>query len=287
MREIKRDQIAFLSIVIILFLLSLLLVTNVNSLLAPVGANVNFNSGNSTSPSSNADGLLVITVESNLTVIPTSEGPVSVGNSGLLNSPLRGVQLSISERAPSISRGVPKNPITISNSTNSNGEFGVYLPPGTYNVGFLDWRMNDSVVSVTVYPAQTTHLGSYLNATTFPVESFNIVDPDSSGWILGWGQMFALVPGEQNVTSNDGAFIETGSESPTAYLTGGNPSGISSVSIVTAGTPPGITPVSISGSIANQNSEWLSIKVGSPVAIAAIHSLRLLSLNDIFLVSTG
>jgi hypothetical protein len=267
MQRSRRDQLSLITILIVFFLLSLLLATNLNSFLAPVGPNNSTTSGNTPQPSFNGDGMLVITIESNLTVFPSSRtsSPVKLGNDGFLNSPIRGVLISITNTA--------SNADTFANFTNSYGQFAIYLPAATYKVGFLDWRLNFSTMSVDVYTGEVTRLDAHLNATTYPVQTFNIVDPDSSGWALGWGEMYALIPSVQAVTSiNSSTFVETNTLSPTAYF-------------LDSGNPSALTRVSVIGSLSSQNSQWLEMQVKSPLAIATIHTLRLLSMNTVYLVS--
>lgn len=181
-----------------LFLLTMLLVINLNNFTLPTGSMPGGTTG-STRDANRADGLLIVTVESNLTVLSEDRLPglVIPPNPSLLDFPLCGVAVSITN--------LVGRPVPIRNFTNSTGELAVYLPPSEYRISFLDWRLNYSAVSLAVFAGQVTRLEFNLNTTSFPVQSFSIADPYSSGWLVGWQQMFMLIPGTQllsGATSN-------------------------------------------------------------------------------------
>jgi hypothetical protein len=266
MREVRRDQLINAAILLTLLLLTSVMVVNLNRLSSPTTSKIGEAFDISKSPS-NATGLLVVTVESNLTILSGSQNldSIKIGNEGFLNEPLHGVYVTITnDQAHSGS---------ISNLTNAAGQLAIYLPPAKYQVNFVDWRLDYSNVTVEVNAGNVTHLESFLNATGYAVQSFDIVDPYSSGWAVGWERMYVLVSGEQNVSSVGAtAFVET--------------SGSSLASILSTGNVTGLTPVSILGSVRSLYSEWVEVNVGSPTPIQSIQVLQLLSMTTEYEVAS-
>ncbi len=261
MRDSKRNLLATITIVGALFLFAALTVANLSSFASPIGSDINFVKGNAPQLGpGNSDGLLLITVEANLTVLPVSSNQTLAG---FRNEPLRGVFISISNTAT--------NSGALGNTTNSVGQLAIYLPPSSYAVSFQDWRFNYSTVTVSIFTGQVTHLGAYLNATTYSVQSFNIVDPDDSGWALGWEQVYANVVGPQHVSQFDAStYLETGT--------------LSAASDVLDGGTTSLTQVTILGNLKSQNSQWLNLEVDSAISISSIQNLQLLSMSSIYLV---
>jgi len=264
MREARRNQLAVGAILLVLFVLSVLVVDNLDTFSLPSASNILVTS-TVNRVSIKPDGLLLITVESNLTVLSGSQySDQKIGQGGFVNSPLNGVYVSITSNLA--------NSRSITNFTDSSGQVAEYLPPAKYQIGFLDWRFNYSLMSVEVYSGKATDLRAFLNASAYFTQSYNIIDPSSSGWAVGWEPMYILVPSKQ-VFSDNGAdtFIETSGSSPVAILKSENASTL--------------THVSILGNIANQNSEWLEVQIGSPISVQNIQAVDVLSMKTIYLVS--
>ncbi|MGI0090184.1 MAG: hypothetical protein ACREBS_00600 [Nitrososphaerales archaeon] len=214
------------------------------------------------------DGLLLVSAEANLTVIPGNPvGSLRLGQGGFADSPLAGVLVSISDSSSS-------SMSMFSNFTSSSGKLSLYLAPATYKISFLDWRLNYSAVTVQIVSAQITHVSVYLNATTYPVLSFNVVDPDSTGYAVQWEKVFAQVPGQQSaIAENSNTYLEIANLSPTAYMG--------------TAVPSVAVPVSVAENMKSQTSQWLQLQVSTPLNIGAIQNVRILSLNALYLVSVG
>lgn len=267
MRERGRNQLAATAVLLMLFLLSLLIASNLNKFALPLSSNV-FVPPTNKGSSSNAEGVLHITIESNLTVFPSPliPRPIVVVNKELttVNNPVQKVVVSITNL---------QTHSRTTRTTDSYGQLEVFLPAAEYLVEFVDWRLNYSSFTVEIHSGKMTLLQSYLNATFYPAQAFNIVDPDSSGYVVGWQQLYMLVP-TTNLVSGSGTstFINTGTSTPLAVLSNQNPGHLTSVSVV--------------GRLEGQNSEWLSVQVGSPVAIQDIQGLQFLSINATYRVSS-
>lgn len=265
MREVRGSQIAVPALLLILFLLTMFIVPILNNFGLPTASNI-FPLHTSREHSSNADGILNIFVKSNLTVFPSSQssGSIKVGDHGFVNEPVQGVAVSITNLQTQ-SRTIK--------TTDSDGQLVVSLSAAEYVVGFLDWRLNYSTLTVEIHSGQSTDLRSYLNATSYPVQSFNVIDTDSSGWVVGWQQMYMLVPATWPVSGlSTNTFMETGTSTPFTILASENPENLTQVSII--------------GRFQGQNSEWLSIQIASPVEIQSIQGLQLLSIDAKYVVSS-
>ena len=273
MHESRRNQLVSTAVLLMIFLLAMLIATNLNHFALPLSPN-NFVPPSNKGSSSNAEGLLHITTESNLTVFPNFQPSSSVvqsarsntlGDPGFLNHPVQEVAVSITN--------VQTNSHT-SGTTDSYGQLELYLPAAEYSVEFLDWRFNYSSLTVEIHSGQMTDLRAYINANAYHAQWFNIIDADSSGWVTGWQHLYMLVQSTNTVSgSGTSTFIETGTVSPSATLSSQNTSRLTEVSVITR--------------FEEQNSEWLGVQVRSPVSIQSIQGLQLISINDTYEVSSA
>lgn len=211
------------------------------------------------------NGELVVKVEANVT--SSSISATSSTNSSSLsylvlqNVPLEHVRVEITPQENLSSHMI--------NYTDQNGLLNVSLVSSTYYVSFNDWRFNDSQLSVQVEPGQTTIVSAYLNATSYLVTSFDILDPQSSGTIVNWDNLFVQLP-------NPGTIDQHGA---TAFLITDN---LSSGIALDSTIPAGVTPVSMSSAEITNNSQWMTLRVGSQIPIRSIQSMTMLVFVPIF-----
>jgi hypothetical protein len=265
MREVRKDHLATTAILLMLLLLTSTLLTNLNKLESPSSSDFGRAIGILKSPSS-AHGELLVTVESNLTLIPSSSpsNPIRIGNEGFLNQPLQGVYVSVSN--------AQNGSGSISNTTSKLGQTIFYLPPAKYEVEFVDQRLNYTKFTLQVYNGEETKVTAYLNATGYSSTAFSIVDSYDTGSVLPWEDLYIRVPSGGATFTGSNTFIET--------------EGTSLVPIVDDGNFTTLTPVSIVGTVYSQNSEWLDTRVGSPVSIQSIQMMQLLSMNSTYKVTS-
>ena len=169
----------------LLLLLTSIMVVNLDKFSSPAATSFGAAIGIAKNPS-NAKGVLVVNVETNLTLLPKSSGLAEVGNQGFLDEPIRDVYVSVSN--------IQNGSRSVSNLTNTAGQVVFSLASSKYEVEFVDWRLNFTKVSVEVLAGEITSLRAYVNATGFFAQSFNIIDPYSSYYALSWEQVYILVP---------------------------------------------------------------------------------------------
>ena len=220
------------------------------------------------------DGLLFITVEAILTSVQSSSPLGSLGDSQIKFLPLEVTNRPISDVNVIITNTEDPS-IQTSNLTNSLGEVSAHLTPGSYKVEFLDWRLNDSFVTVNVLSGQVTSLKSFVSATDYFVRSFSISDPYSSGLVVSWQPLYVQVQSTQHISRQKIlTYIEFNNFAPQTAL---NTAGTSGIGI----------RVQVAGSITLNQSEWLDLSVESPISIDTISGLQLLSMNTTYVVATA
>ena len=87
MNQVKKDQFTAVAMLALLLLLTSVMVVNLDKFSSPAATSFGEVIGIAKNPS-NAKGLLVVNVETNLTLLPKSSGSVEVGNQGLLDEPV-------------------------------------------------------------------------------------------------------------------------------------------------------------------------------------------------------
>ena len=268
MRDSKKSQLAGIAGAIGIAVLAFFLIFALNSLQWPLAASLGKAISSLPSPVTIPDGILVVNVESNLTVFP---GPSPDSQSVLSNSTsfqhlenLRGVQVDVYS-------GSATTPI-LRNVTGLTGQAQEDLAPGTYTVKLLDWRLNNLTTSIQISSNKVTNLNVTLNATSYVIQSANIADPDFSGYAVSWGQIYALIDANQSVTAhNPITFLDT-KFSPSTPM--------SRVAI------SGVTPISVEGSDLNNGSQWVQIAVKTPLDLGNIRSMSILALRTEYSVNT-
>ncbi|MGA2874902.1 MAG: hypothetical protein ABSE82_05090 [Nitrososphaerales archaeon] len=265
MNQVKKDQFTAVAMLALLLLLTSVMVVNLDKFSSPAATSFGEVIGIAKNPS-NAKGLLVVNVETNLTLLPKSSGSVEVGNQGLLDEPVRDLYVSVSN--------IQNGSRSVSNLTNTAGQVVFSLASSKYEVEFVDWRLNFTKVSVEVLAGEITSLRAYVNATGFFAQSFNIIDQYSSNYALSWEQVYIQVSSEQIVTGvGANTFIATSGDSLATVLNTGNFTDLTSASIV--------------GSLQEENFDWVNVQVGSPVPIQSIQSMQLLLMNVTFKVESS
>ena len=162
---------------------------------------------------------------------------------------------------------------TITNFTDSSGEIQENLAPNSYTIKFFDWRLDNLSVQVQISSNNVTDLNVTVNASSYAVQSFNIADPDSSGFAVGWGQIYALVDTNRSVTlQNQIIFLDTVDSLITP---------IGSLNQV------GLTPVTLSSVSSTNDSQWLQIQVKAPVNISSIRTMSILTLHSVYTVKSN
>ncbi len=212
------------------------------------------------SPTKVADGVLLVNVQSNLTLVPS---PPAIGGAEVESLP--GVAVAVYQGFGSTA--------TVHNITDSLGQAQEDLPPGTYTAKLLDWRFENLSTTVEISSDKVTDLNVTLNATSYVIQSANIADPDFSGWAVSWGQIYVQLDANWSVSSSV----------PSTYLDTQYP----------ANTPisrieqPGVTPITISASGQSNGSRWVQIQVITPLNISSIKSMSILTLRSEFMVGTN
>ena len=274
MRKDTNNKLGILGVFAALTLLAILLVPNLSQYTLPSSPKITGLVPKQQSLVAPDGGLLLITVEANLTLVPqpfligiSSASQIHYLPTEVTNRPVPDVNVIITNTKDSS--------IQISNLTNSLGQVGDYLTPGTYRVEFLDWRLNDSSVTVNVISGQVTSLKSFINATDYFVQSFSISDPHSSGLVVSWQPLYVQIQGTQLISSQRTlTYLEYSNVSPETAL---NTAGASGMGV----------RVQVGGNMYMNRSEWLDVSVESPISIESIGGLQLLVLNIIYLVATG
>jgi hypothetical protein len=260
MRESRKSQLSGIGGALAIAVVAFFLIFSLNSLQWPLASSLSKVVTILPSPSSIPDGVLIVYVQSNLTVFPTNQTVgifYSPPFSGVPSStPLSGVKVAVFQGLTA----------TISNYTDSVGQAQEDLAPGTYTVKLLDWRLNNLSTTVQVSSDKITQLSVVVNATSYSIQSANIVDPDSSGWAVSWGQIFVEV----------GANVSVSTQNPQIFLD----------TLYSPFTPlsriqeDGVTPITIGSSTSSSGgSQWVQIQVNSPVNISSIKSMSILTLR--------
>jgi len=266
MRESRKSQLASSIAVLGIALIAFFLIFALNSLAWPVGSTVGNVISNLPTPIKVPNGVLRVTVHSNQTIVTGS----SYLNSGLVipnpdREPLQGIHVLVYLNAAT-------SP-TLTNFTNSDGQVQESLAPDAYTVKFFDWRLDNLSVSVQVSSNSITDLNVTVNASTYAVQSFNIADPDSSGFAVGWEQVYALVGTNQSVTSQGQiTFLDTVSPPSTPINT------INQY---------GLTQITVSTTSSTNDSQWLQIQVKTPMNISSIRTMSILTLHSVYAVKTS
>jgi hypothetical protein len=266
MRDGNKNKLGIFAAIVLLSILSILLISNLSAFALPSSSNL---SGIIPHPkqSKGSDGLLLITAYANLTLYPSGKGQ-SPGLGAIKvasDMPLAGVDVVVTSTESSAN--------SVTNLTNNLGQVADYLAPGSYKVLFLDWRFNDSSVTIDVTSGQVTSLKSIVSVSDFQVESFQINDPHSSGTALTWEPLYVQIPTTNTVSSSKSS----------VYFEINNVS--SSTAISTSGAS-GLVRVTVLGNLSEQGSEWLKVSAESPFTIQSIRSVQVMTLNATYLVTT-
>lgn len=254
---------AALGIVVMAFLL----IFSVNSLQWPLASSIGKVITILPSPTKIPDGILVVSVQSNTTVVSPS-GSFSVGVPGFFvyngEQTFPGVRISV-YLSGSLST-------TVSNITDSAGQVEEVLAPDAYTVILPDWRLNNLSVPIQISSDKITKINVQVNADSYTIQSASISDPDSSGFAVSWGSIFVRLSTNQTIASqNIQTFLDT------AYP---------------AGTPldriqqAGVAPITVGSSSPGNDSQWVEILVTSPLNISSIKSMSLLTLHTQYEVNT-
>ena len=268
MRDSKKSQLAGIAGALGIAVLAFFLIFALNSLQWPLAASLGKAISALPSPTTIPDGVLVVTVVSNLTVFPgpSRDSQSVLSSSGIFQQleKLRGVQVDVYT-------GSGTTPI-LRNITGFTGQAIEDLAPNTYTVKLLDWRLNNLSTSIQISSDKVTNLNVTLNATSYVIQSANIADPDFSGYAVSWGQIYALIDTNQSVTAHRPVtFLDT-EYSPFSPM--------SRVAI------SGVTPISVEGSDQNNGSQWLQIAVKTPLNLGNIRSMSILALRTEYSVNT-
>lgn len=269
MGESKKSRLAGIAGAIGIAVLALLLIFALNSLQWPLASALGKAITVLPSPTTVPDGVLVVNIQSNLTIIPGSGVPsylyaIQGPSSDLITESLSGVAVAI--------YGGSGGDLTVTNYTSSTGQVEEVLAPNTYSVKILDWLLNNLTTSVQVSSDKITDLNVTLNATSYAIQSANIEDPDFSGWAVSWGQIYAEVNSNQSILAH----------SPTIYLDTVYPF-YTPMDEVSQG---GFTPITVGSSAQNNGSQWVQIQVNTPLNISSIRSMSILTLRSEYTVNT-
>jgi hypothetical protein len=267
MRESRKSELGSSLAVIGIALVAFLLIIALNSLAWPVGSALEHVVSELPTPIVIPDGVLLVTVNSNQTnlpaVIDNSTAPFVVGNQE--RDVLTGITVSVFVSTVT-------SP-TITNYTDSLGQIQENLAPNTYSVKFYDWRLSNLSVPVQVNSDSITDLNVTVDASSYHVQSLNLDDQDSSGWVVAWGQIFALVETNRSVTSpNQAIFLDT-QYSQTTPINNLN--------------EKYLNPISVSEVSQTDYSQWLQIQVKNPMNIGSIQTMSVLTLRSQYVVSTN
>ena len=266
MRESRKSQLASLIAILGIALIAFFLIFALNSLAWPVGSTVGNVISELPTPVKVSDGVLRVTVNSNQTIV----APESFhGGLGIV-PPNPYV-----EAVPGVLVSVYLNTVTsptITNFTDSNGQIQESLAPNSYTIKFYDWRLDNLSVSVQISSNSITQLNVTVNASSYAVQSFNIADPDSTGFAVNWGQIFALIETNRPITSQSQIIFLDTVDSPTTPISNIDQAGL--------------TPVTLSTASSSNDSQWLQIQVKTPMNIGTVRSMTILTLSSAYSVNT-
>ncbi len=268
MRDSKKSQLAGILGALGIAILAFLLIFTLNSLQWPLAASLGRAIQSLPSPATIPDGVLAVTVISNLTVFP---GPSP--NSQYVLSPEDSFQRmeDLSSVQIDLYSGIGTTPF-MRNFTGPSGTWEGDLPPNTYTVRLLDWRLGNLTANVQVTSNKVTKLDVTLNATSYAIQSANIADPDFSGYAVSWGQIYALVDANQSVTGH----------TPVTFLdTAYSPSTPMSRVAIT-----GVTAISVESSNQDNGSQWVQFTVSTPLDLGGIRAMSILALRTYYSVNT-
>jgi hypothetical protein len=267
MRESRKSQLGSLIAVLAIAFIAFFLIFALASLSWPVGSTVGNVISELPTPVRVPDGVLRVTVHSNQTIVAAESDHLNAGIH--FRNPAR-------EALSGILVSVFLNPVTsptITNFTDSSGQILENLAPNSYTIKFFDWRLDNLSVQVPISSNNITDLNITVNASSYVVQSFNIADPDSSGFAVGWGQIYALVATNRSVTlQNQIIYLDTVDSLITP---------IGSINQL------GLTPITLSTVSSTNDSQWLQIQVKAPVSISSIRTMSILTLNSVYTVKSN
>ena len=251
-----------------MLIMSIVLITNLGTFTEPSLAGLSLGSKN-THSNEQPNGELVLRIEANIFGVRNFNANSTIGDLSLnnvsLNMALSDVHVEIINLANLSSH--------VNNYTNPAGFLNMSLPISSYYISFIDWRFNNTRVTVQIEPGRTTFVNVYLNASTFAVQSFDIVDPDSAGMIVGWENMYVQLANLDTIGSQN---------SSTFLITHNFPFLVALETTL----PSGVTPVSVALNFDSNSSQWISLNVKSPIPISSILNVNLLVLRTNFVVVT-
>lgn len=211
------------------------------------------------------NGTLVIQIEINVSSVASTQLPYgSIAQPSLRDYPLSGVSVKVTDEQNA------SNSFVI--NSDSRGTIETSLRPSIYLVKFLDWRLNYSAMSVNVNSGGKTTVYSLLNATSYPVASYYISDPNSLGWAVSWEPAYLYTQGNMPKVGSTVNYLAYTNLSPSVTLTKISPSGI--------------VEIKISSIFALNNSTWVGAQIMSPVPISSLGSLQILALDARYVVTS-
>jgi len=267
MRESRKSRIGGIAGAIGIAIVAFFLIFSLNSLEWPLASSLGKVVSVLPAPITVPDGVLLVTVHSNLTVIPTNSTTSLLDNPsffpGYTTESLAGIKLGVF-------LGLSES---VTNITNSFGQVRENLSPNTYAVKFFDWRLNNLSVAIQISSNKLTTLDISVNATSYSIQSANIVDPDFSGYAVSWGQIFLNVGTNASVTSgNPQTFLDTTYQTSTP---------------ISRMEQSGVTPITVGSSSEGNGSEWVQVQVNAPLNIGSIRSMSILTLRSEYNVTTN
>lgn len=267
MHESRSDRLTLVTIILAMLMLSILLLTDLDRLTMPSGTGLGPVSSQNQS-NGQRNGELVLKIQANITEFPVPNSNFTTGDPtlgvGYRNVPLGQVQVEITNQENLSSH--------ITNYTTAKGFLNESLPFSSYYVSFHDWRLNNSKIDVQIESGKTTFVNAYVNASTYAVKSFDIVDSRSSGEIVSWENVYAELASLDSINSRI---------SSTFLITNNFPFPVAFDSILL----PGVIPVSIESNSVG-SSQWMSLRVGSPISIDSVKGMSLLVLSTNFMLTT-
>ena len=216
-------------------------------------------------PAKVPEGVILVTVLSNESLITPSTLIASIVGANVVSQPLSGLTVAIS---------LGLSPPFVTNRTIASGQVEENVPPNVYSVKIVDWRLNNFTTTVTVRSNEITSLAVTLSATTYTIQEFHILDPDSTGYIVGWEQVYAHLAGNNSVVA----------QNPQTYLDTQMPP---ATPIQSFDNPKVVTPVSVGAEQPGNLSQWVQLQVKAPLSIGNIKTLSLLTLSTSFAVNTS
>lgn len=264
----KKSRLAGIGGAIGIAVLAFFMIFALNSLQWPIASSLGSVVSIFPSPAKVPDGILEVYVQSNMTVIPLSAEPSypSYGLSSSAVENLAGINVDVY-----LSSGV--GPI-VSNVTGPGGSLELNLAPNNYSVRLVDWRLDNLTVNLQVSSDKVTDLNATVNAMSYVIESASISDPDFAGYATSWGQIYVLVDSNQSINA----------KSPETFLDAQYP----------AFTPlyridqQDVVPIVVVGTSDRSNyTQWIQIRVDSPLSIGNIRSMSILTLRSQYAVSTS